>query len=265
MATVRLEAQNVTVEYFIARTRERFCALNDVSLRVNEGEFISFLGPSGCGKTTLLNAIDGLLPIARGQIRIDGQVVTKPGKDRAMVFQSSALLPWRTVIGNVAYGLELQGIKGAAARQRAGEHIKKVGLAGFEDRFPNELSGGMQQRVNIARALATDPEILLLDEPFANLDAQTREFMQSELLRIWAETRKTAVFVTHNIAESVYLSDRVVVFTARPGSIKAMVPINLPRPRPLKLKRQVEFLKYEEKLWELLEEEVAKTGLVVNQ
>ncbi len=257
----KLEARNVCVEYLIARTGERFRALEDVGLTVDEGEFVALLGPSGCGKTTFLHAIDGLVPITRGEIRIDNRIVTKPGKDRAMVFQSPALLPWRTVVGNVVYGLELQGINGRERQQHANELIKLVGLEGFEHRFPNELSGGMQQRVNLARALATDPEILLLDEPFANLDAQTREFMQAELLRIWATTHKTAVFVTHNITEAIYLSDRVAVFTARPGRIKTVVTIDLPRPRPLKMKRQVEFLKYEEDIWELLEDEVVKMGL----
>ncbi len=261
----KLEANNISVEYHIARSGERFLALDDVSLRVNEGEFVSLLGPSGCGKTTFLNAIDGLVPIVDGEFRIDGRSVTRPGKDRAMVFQSAALLPWRTVMGNVMYGLELQGRGGEAARAHALDFIKLVGLDGFQNRFPNELSGGMQQRVNIARAFVTDPEILLLDEPFANLDAQTREFMQAELLRIWSSTRKTAVFVTHNITEAIYLSDRVVVFTARPGRIKSIVPIDLPRPRPLKMKRQVEFLKYEDDLWGLIEEEVAKSGMILGE
>ncbi len=260
----KLEAANVSVEYHIARTGARFLALDDVTLRVNEGEFVSLLGPSGCGKTTFIHAIDGLLPVARGEIRIEGRAVTHPGKDRAMVFQSPALLPWRTVMGNVVYGLELQGIDKQSAEKRAREFIQLVGLTGFEHHFPNELSGGMQQRVNLARALVIDPEILLLDEPFANLDAQTREFMQAELLRIWSKTRKTAIFVTHNIAEAIYLSDRVVVFTVRPGRIKRIVPIDLPRPRPLKMKRQVDFLKYEDELWGLIEEEVAKTGLALH-
>lgn len=263
MSLMRLDAKNVWVEYFIARTRERFVAVKEVNLQVSDGEFVSLLGPSGCGKTTFLNAIDGLKKVTRGEIRIDGRVTTKPGKDRAMVFQSAALLPWRTVLGNTVYGLELQGVNKNTAQARAKELLQLVGLEGFEGRFPNELSGGMQQRVNIARALATDPEILLLDEPFANLDAQTREFMQAELLRIWAKTHKTAIFVTHNIPEAIYLSDRVVVFTARPGRIKEIVPIDLPRPRPLKMKRQTEFLKYEERIWDLLQDEMAKSGLNV--
>ena len=257
----KLEASNVCVDYLIARTGECFLALDNVCLQVYEGEFVSLLGPSGCGKTTFLHAIDGLVGITRGEICIDNQVVTKPGRDRAMVFQSAALLPWRTVMGNVMYGLELQGAKNGEGRKRASELIQLVGLKGFEHSFPNELSGGMQQRVNLARALATNPEILLLDEPFASLDAQTREFMQEELLRIWSTTHKTAIFVTHNITESIYLSDRVVVFSARPGHVKSIVSIDLPRPRPLKMKRQVEFLRYEEKIWEILEDEVAKTGM----
>jgi NitT/TauT family transport system ATP-binding protein len=236
-------------------------ALAGVSLDVAAGEFVSIVGPSGCGKTTLLNAVDGLLPISGGALELNGKPITRPGPDRAMVFQQASLLPWRTVLGNVVYGLELQGRMAKRERtDRAREFITLVGLAGFEDAFPTELSGGMQQRVNLARALATDPEMLLLDEPFAALDAQTREFMQRELLRIWGETRKTALFITHDIKEAVYLADRVLVFTRRPGRVKGAVNVELDRPRELSVKRDTRFLEYEDHIWSSIEEEVRASG-----
>jgi NitT/TauT family transport system ATP-binding protein len=218
---------------------------------------VSIVGPSGCGKTTFLNAVDGLHPISGGTLELNGQPISRPGPDRAMVFQQASLLPWRTVLGNVVYGLELQGRTSTRERmERARDFTRLVGLSGFEDAFPTELSGGMQQRVNLARALATDPEVLLLDEPFAALDAQTREFMQRELLRIWGETRKTALFITHDIKEAVYLADRVLVFTRRPGRVKGNVDIDLPRPRELSIKRDTRFLEYEDQIWRSIEEEV---------
>jgi NitT/TauT family transport system ATP-binding protein len=218
---------------------------------------VAIVGPSGCGKTTLLNAVDGLQPISGGALELNGKPITGPGPDRAMVFQQPSLLPWRTVLGNVIYGLELQGRTSRKERtERAGELIRLVGLGGFEHAYPTELSGGMQQRVNLARALATDPEMLLLDEPFAALDAQTREFMQRELLRIWGETRKTALFITHDIKEAVYLADRVLVFTRRPGRVKQCVEVELPRPRELRIKRDSRFLEYEDQIWNSIEEEV---------
>jgi NitT/TauT family transport system ATP-binding protein len=178
-----------------------------------------------------------------------------------MVFQQASLLPWRTVLGNVGYGLEMQGRLPKRERlDRARAWIKLVGLEGFEEAYPTELSGGMQQRVNLARALATDPDMLLLDEPFASLDAQTREFMQRELLRIWARTQKTALFITHDIKEAVYLSDRVLVFTRRPGRVKACVEIDLPRPRELHIKRDRAFLDYEDSIWRSIEEEVRESA-----
>ncbi|NIO70516.1 MAG: ATP-binding cassette domain-containing protein [Anaerolineae bacterium] len=265
MATAKLELKNVSVEYYIVRTRAQLLAVDNVSLEVYPAEFISILGPSGCGKTTLLNAIDGLIPISQGQVLLNDHEVCQPGPDRAMVFQSAALLPWRTVMGNVIYGLELQGKDRKEAQERAQEFINLVGLTGFEDHFPRELSGGMQQRANLARALTTDPEILLMDEPLAALDAQTREFMQYELQRIWWETRKTAIYVTHQINEAVYLSDRVVVLTCRPGRIKEVVKIDLPRPRPLRMKRQPRFVEYEDHIWTLIEEEATKAGMVIRE
>jgi NitT/TauT family transport system ATP-binding protein len=207
-------------------------ALEKTSLTIAPGEFICIVGPSGCGKTTLLHCLDGLQTPTSGRILIDGREITAPGRDRAMVFQSASLMPWRTVVRNVTYGLELHGVSLREAIPRAQAMIELVGLTGFEDRHPGELSGGMQQRVNLARALVIDPEVILLDEPFAALDAQTRELMQTELLRVWDETKKTAVFITHQISEAVYLADRVIVMSARPGHVKAIVPVPIARPRP---------------------------------
>ncbi|HXF33426.1 MAG TPA: ABC transporter ATP-binding protein [Candidatus Acidoferrales bacterium] len=241
----KLEISSVDVEYYVARSRQTLVALSDVSFEVADGEFVSIVGPSGCGKTTLLNAVDGMLPIKRGRIAVNGR--------KAMVFQSPSLLPWRTVADNVVYGLELQGKRHAPeTKAKVAELIALVGLTGFERSYPAELSGGMQQRVNLARALAVDPELLLLDEPFAALDAQTRELMQAELLRIWQRTRKTAIFITHQIDEAIYLSDRVLVFGARPGTVRASIRIDLPRPRELRIKRQPQFLEYYDRVADLL-------------
>jgi NitT/TauT family transport system ATP-binding protein len=253
----KLRAVDVTIHYWIERSARPFLAVDRVSLDIRPGELVAIVGPSGCGKTTFLNAVDGLLPISGGTLELNGAPIARPGRDRAMVFQQASLLPWRTVLGNVVYGLELQGRVSKSSRTASGrEFIRLVGLAGFEDAFPTELSGGMQQRVNLARALATDPEMLLLDEPFAALDAQTREFMQRELLRIWGETRKTALFITHDIKEAIYLADRVMVFSRRPGRLKACVEIDLPRPRELSAKREARFLEYEDEIWKSIEEEV---------
>jgi NitT/TauT family transport system ATP-binding protein len=257
----KLRATDVTIHYWIERSARPFLAVDGATLDVRPGEFVSIVGPSGCGKTTFLNAVDGLQPISGGTLELNGRPIERPGPDRAMVFQQASLLPWRTVLGNVIYGLELQG--GTSKRERASrarQFIQMVGLAGFEDAFPTELSGGMQQRVNLARALATDPEMLLLDEPFAALDAQTREFMQRELLRIWGATRKTALFITHDIKEAVYLADRVMVFTRRPGKVKKCVEIDLPRPRELSVKRDQRFLEYEDEIWSSIEEEVRESA-----
>jgi NitT/TauT family transport system ATP-binding protein len=247
----------VTIHYWIERSAQPFLAVDRANLDVRPGEFVSIVGPSGCGKTTFLNAVDGLQPISGGTLELNGKPIVRPGPDRAMVFQQSSLLPWRSVLGNVVYGLELQGRASKRERiERAREFVHLVGLDGFEDAFPSELSGGMQQRVNLARALATDPEVLLLDEPFAALDAQTREFMQRELLRIWGETRKTALFITHDIKEAVYLADRVMIFSRRPGRVKDSVEIDLPRPRELSITRDPNFLSYEDQIWRSIEEEV---------
>lgn len=261
-STVKLEAQDVGVEYFMPRTGKRLVALRDVNLQIRSGEFVSIVGPSGCGKTTFLNAADGLLKTSRGRLLLDGKLITGPGKDRAMVFQNASLLPWRTVKANILYGLEMQGRAKDAAKERVDRLINLVGLQGFEHSYPSELSGGMQQRVNLARALAVDPEMLLLDEPFAALDAQTREFMQYELLRVWNATRKTALFITHQISEAVYLSDRVIVFSGRPGRVKDVVEIDIPRPRTLNIKRDPRFVEYEDRIWQSIVEEVRAQGLI---
>jgi NitT/TauT family transport system ATP-binding protein len=260
MSRPKLIARDVTVEYHNTRTGHRVVALERISLEINEGEFACIVGPSGCGKTTFLNAVDGLQAINSGSLTLDGREIKKPGQDRAMVFQHASLLPWRTALGNVMYGLELRGMRKSEARERARHFTNLVGLTGFEDAYPSELSGGMQQRCNLARALATDPEILLLDEPFAALDPQTREFMQAELLKIWAKARKTALFITHQISEAIYLADRVYVFGSRPGQVRDVIEVNLPRPRPLRLKREPRFLELEDRIWAQIKAEVLKAG-----
>jgi NitT/TauT family transport system ATP-binding protein len=252
----KLEAIDVTLRYENLRTGVTTLALDRFSMSVQPGEFLCLVGPSGCGKTTFLYCLDGLLPLTEGRILIDGKPVAGPGRDRAVVFQSPSLLPWRTVLRNVTYGLELQGTPIRDALARAREMITLVGLDGFEHYHPLELSGGMQQRVNLARALVMDAEVILLDEPFASLDAQTREFMQAELMRIWQETRRTAIFITHQISEAIYLADRVVVLSARPGRVKTILPVSFPRPRELRVKRTPAFLELEDHIWSLIEEEV---------
>ena len=254
-AQVKLQARNVTIHYWLERSNRPFQAVDGISLDVRDGEFLSIVGPSGCGKTTFLNAVDGLVPISGGSLTLNGRPITKPGRDRAMVFQQPSLLPWRTVMGNVMYGVEILGVGKDEARSRAERFVDLVGLRGFEESYPLELSGGMQQRVNLARALAVDPEVLLLDEPFAALDAQTRETMQHELLGIWNQTRKTAVFITHDIVEAVYLADRVIVFTARPGRVKEILNVDIPRPRDLRVKREPRFVEIETRIWESIREE----------
>lgn len=252
---VKLEARGIRLDYQRPRSTLREAALQDVDLQVMEGEFLSIVGPSGCGKTTFLSVVDGLIPATAGTITVNGREVSKPGPDRAMVFQDASLLPWRTVLGNVVYGLECQRVPTRQARERARHFIDMVGLSGFEQHYPHELSGGMQQRVNLARALVMDPEILLMDEPFAALDAQTRELMQEELLRIWLAARKTVLFITHQIDEAIFLSDRVVVFTARPGRVRRIVQVELERPRRLTLKRETRFHAIEDEIWTLIHDE----------
>ncbi|ROO88282.1 NitT/TauT family transport system ATP-binding protein [Actinocorallia herbida] len=208
-------------------------ALADIDFTVKRGEFVSVVGPSGCGKTTLLKILAGLIPRTEGTVRIAGRDVLKPIPEVGMVFQAATLLPWRTILQNIMVPIEVQGLDAKAGRARARELIELVGLTGFEDKYPSELSGGMQQRAGICRALVHDPAVLLMDEPFGALDAMTREHMNVELLRIWRESGQTVVFVTHSIPEAVFLSDRVVVLSSRPGRIAEIIPIELERPRDI--------------------------------
>lgn len=209
----------------------------------------------------MLGAIAGFQDISDGHLYLNGQPIKGAGRDRGVVFQQASLFPWRTALENVIYGLELAGVPKNERRAKGEELLKLVGLEPFANHYPNQLSGGMQQRVNVARALAIEPSLMLLDEPFGALDAQTREFMQLELLRIWKATNQTIVFVTHDIAEAVYLSDHVVVMTARPGTVREKVKIDLPRPRPLEIKRSPEFLEYEKYIWDLIVQEKEKSNL----
>jgi NitT/TauT family transport system ATP-binding protein len=231
-------------------------ALRSLDLDIERGAFVSVVGPSGCGKTTFLRIVAGLEPATGGDVLLDGRTVRGPGGDRGFVFQTDNLLPWRTVLANALIGPEVAGRSGAAERRRTLDLIKLVGLEGFESYYPRQLSGGMRQRVNLARALAIDPEILLMDEPFSALDAQTREIMQTELMRIWEQGRKTVLFVTHQIDEAVFLSDRVLVFGRRPGRLQESVRIELPRPRALAIKRTPEFVAYVDHIWRQIEDDV---------
>jgi NitT/TauT family transport system ATP-binding protein len=231
-------------------------ALHDINLAIERGEFIAVVGPSGCGKTTFLRIVAGLEPASSGKVELDGRPVTRPGGDRGFVFQTDNLLPWRTVFANAIIGREVAGRIGPAERRRTLELLKLVGLEGFENYHPRQLSGGMRQRVNLARALAIDPQVLLMDEPFSSLDAQTREIMQTELMRIWEAGRKTVLFVTHQIDEAVFLADRVLVFARRPGRLRESVAIELARPRALAIKRTAEFVRYVDHIWRLIEDDV---------
>jgi NitT/TauT family transport system ATP-binding protein len=231
-------------------------ALANLDIAVAEGEFLSIVGPSGCGKSTFLYVLLGLLRPDSGDLSVDGRRISGPGSDRAMVFQEFGLLPWRTVLGNVELGLELKRQPVERRRAISRRLIDMVGLSGFEGHYPHELSGGMKQRVGLARALATDPEVLLMDEPFAALDAQTRDIMQVELLRIWQQTRKTVLFVTHQIEEAVYLSDRVVVMTRRPGNAKRVFDIELPRPRDYEMRVTPQFNDIKLAIWHTLRDEI---------
>jgi NitT/TauT family transport system ATP-binding protein len=254
MATC-IQAKDVSLT-FRPKNREPVAALRELSLDVGKGEFVSIVGPSGCGKSTFLNIRLGLIKPDTGLMQLDGSRISGPGQDRAMVFQEFGLLPWRTVIGNVELGLELKGVESSIRRKRSQELIEMAGLAGFEAHYPHELSGGMKQRVGLARALATDPEVLLMDEPFAALDAQTRDLMQAELLQIWERTKKTVIFVTHSIEEAAYLSDRVVVMSARPGRIKQIIAVHLSRPRDYEMRLTSEFNDLKSKIWDVLKDEL---------
>lgn len=246
----RLEFLGVGISYTASRDSKRFQAIANVSFTVEENEFVCVVGPSGCGKSSLMLAAAGLVPISSGAIKIGDTRVDGPGRDRAVVFQSASLLPWRSVLENVIYGLEIMKFDKSDARRRGMDIIKLVGLEGFEGHYPHELSGGMQQRVNLARALVVDPGILLMDEPFAALDSQTREVMQTELLRIWGEMRKSVLFITHQIEEAVFLGDRVIVLSKGPGTvITKIIDVDFERPRAETIKRTPKFIEIVDEIW----------------
>ncbi len=233
--------------------------LDGFDLEVREGETLCILGPSGCGKTTLLRALHGLLPLDAGRVTVGGEAVTRPRRDVAMVFQHFGLFPWKTVERNVAYGVELAGLPEAECRRRVSRYIEMVGLQGFERAYPYQLSGGMQQRVGLARALAMEPRVLLMDEPFGALDAQTREVLQDELLRIWErDVARTMVFITHSIEEAIAVGDRVVVLSPRPARIRDVVEVPIPRPRTVEaVIEHPSFVELRERCWRLLRDRAA--------
>ena len=247
--------QSISVD---GRLTDRVPVLAGIDLAVRRGEFITLVGPSGSGKSVLLDIIGGLTEASGGEAFIDATRVTRPDPKIAYVFQQYALFPWRTALENVEYALEVRGVGAAERRRKARHFLGLFGLGGFEDRYPSQLSGGMQQRVAIARALSADPEVLLMDEPFAALDAQTRDILQSELLRIWETIDTTVVFVTHSIDEAIFLADRVVVMTARPGRVKEIVEIDLPRPRDGDVRSSEAFNAYRGHVWRALRDEVQK-------
>jgi len=252
----KIAARGVRMDYAVRGPGERVRVLEGFDLDVREGEFLSVLGPSGCGKSTFLSILAGLTRRTGGSIAIDGRTLAGINRDQGVVFQGYALFPWRTVLDNIAVGLEIRGVGRGPRRRIAQEYLELVGLQGFGERYPHELSGGMKQRVAIARSLAYRPDVLLMDEPFAALDAQTREILQGELLRIWEHYKKTIVFITHSLDEAVYLSDRVAVMTQRPGRVKAIIDIPLARPRSAELRNAPEFVALRQRAWEVLKDEV---------
>jgi NitT/TauT family transport system ATP-binding protein len=258
----KIEACGVHMEYQAqddTGRSERVVVLEDFDLQVREGEFLSILGPSGCGKSTFLNILAGLAKKTGGVLDIDGKPLQGINRNQGVVFQGYALLPWRSVLDNIAVGLEIRGVAKAERLEKAREYLDLLGLTGFASRYPHELSGGMRQRVAIARALAYEPDVLLMDEPFAALDAQTRETLQDELLRIWDLHKKTIVFITHSLDEAIFLSDRVAVMTPRPGRIKEIIDINLERPRLPELRNGHAFGQLRQRAWTSLREAMGST------
>jgi NitT/TauT family transport system ATP-binding protein len=253
--TPAIEARDVAVEYERTREKGTLVALEHFTHEVAEGEFLAVVGPSGCGKSTFLNVVAGLVPPAEGEVKVFGKEVSGPGPDRAVVFQDYALMPWRTVEKNVRFGLEMQGRVDKDTDAKVARYIGMVGLAGFEKAYPRELSGGMRQRVGLARALVTEPRLLLMDEPFAAVDAMTRELMQEELTRIVAETGQAVMFITHGVDEAITLGDRIAVVTNRPGRIKEILEVDLPRPRSRASRQLPEFQALRDRIWDLLSEE----------
>jgi NitT/TauT family transport system ATP-binding protein len=252
---IAVEAKGVSVEYDLSREKSTLIALEDFNLEVREGEFLAIVGPSGCGKSTFLNVVAGLVEPAAGEVKVYGKPVTGPEPDRAVVFQDYALMPWRTVEKNVRFGLEMQGRVDSTTKDKVAHYIKMVGLSGFENSYPRELSGGMRQRVGLARALVTEPRLLLMDEPFAAVDAMTREIMQEELTKIVADTGQPIIFITHGVDEAVTLADRIAVVTNRPGRIKEIIEVDLPRPRSRASRSLPEFQALRDRVWNLLSSE----------
>ena len=252
-------ARGVRMDYTVrndAGQTEEVAVLRDFDLDIRDGEFLSVLGPSGCGKSTFLSILAGLTERTGGNIRIDGHALAGINPHQGVVFQGYALFPWRTVLENIEVGLEIRGVPKAERRRIAQEHLELVGLTGAGARYPHEISGGMKQRVAIARSLAYKPDVLLMDEPFAALDAQTREILQGELLRIWEQYRKTIVFITHSLDEVIFLSDRIAVMTRRPGTVKRILEIPLPRPRLPELRNSEAFVALRQQAWDILKDEV---------
>ena len=249
-----IEAKGIRVEYNSRSSNKVTIALDYFSLDIEKHEFISIIGPSGCGKTTFLRVLSGLITPFLGEVRIDAKEVTSPGPDRAVVFQEHVLMPWATVLENIALGLIFRHEPDDVWKKKAMDLVRLVGLEGFEKHYPHELSGGMCQRVGLARALAVDPEILLMDEPFGSLDAQMRELMQDELLRIWRTRKKTVIFATHSIEEAIYLSDRIAIITASPGRVQEVINVNLSRPREYHHKVSPEFSHLRFEVWKRLGE-----------
>lgn len=243
---------------FVQRSGEPLDVLKDVTLTVDDHEFLSIIGPSGCGKTTLLKIVDGLVSADSGEVIIKGKTITGPGPDRAVVFQNFLLLPWADVLSNIAFGLEMRGVSKRDSREVARSQLERVSLLGFEHHYPHELSGGMQQRVGLARALAVDPEILLMDEPFGALDAQTRTLMQGDLLRIWQGERKTVMFITHSMEEAVFLSDRVIIMDTHPGRVHGIVEIPFSRPRDESVRGSATFAELTSHMWQELKTIIQK-------
>jgi NitT/TauT family transport system ATP-binding protein len=256
MAAPKLVVDDVHKTFFkpVKKDVTGIPALKAVSFSIADGDFVSLIGPSGCGKSTLLRIVDGLIKPDHGRVLVDGRSVDGPGPDRAVVFQYFGLYPWRTVLRNVEFGLELKGMPRRQRRDIAFARIAQVGLHGFENHFPHELSGGMRQRVGFARALSLDPEIILMDEPFSSVDEQTRELLQEQLLELWRQTRKTILFVTHSIDEAVYMANRVLVMAARPGQIAEDIAVDLPRPRVAAARMLPRFGEIRSHAWELLKQ-----------
>nr|WP_092071696.1 ABC transporter ATP-binding protein [Dendrosporobacter quercicolus]NSL49493.1 ABC transporter ATP-binding protein [Dendrosporobacter quercicolus DSM 1736]SDM29419.1 NitT/TauT family transport system ATP-binding protein [Dendrosporobacter quercicolus] len=258
---IKIQASQVRREFQVKSNtgkKEKLLVMDNFNLQVREGEFLSILGPSGCGKSTFLNILAGLDQHDGGEILVDGLPVKDRSFDRGLVFQGYALLPWRTVLENLEIGLEIRKIGKKERKAIARQYLDLVGLAAFANQYPHQLSGGMRQRVAIARVLAYQPNLLLMDEPFAALDAQTRETLQIELIKIWEADKKTIVFITHSIDEAILLSDRVAVMTARPGTIKDIIEVPLSRPRTEEIRNSAEFVRLRQYAWELIKDEVSK-------